>query len=703
MASVSTDELAAALNVHELLRRLNSQPLAVAVRTQPETADSDCSSVVPLMPDPAVGFSPARSASTYRRRLPIGAEPIDRELAHLRVWAPRAKRVQVIVGHGRQAVPSAVPTPLDAEAGGYFSGTVRASLGDRYQFLLDDDERRYPDPASRFQPEGVHGPSEIVDPHTFRWTDQAWTGVSLEGQVLYEMHVGTFTRAGTFAAAAEELRELARAGITVVEVMPLAEFEGRFGWGYDGVDFFAPSHLYGAPDDFRHFVDAAHSCGVAVILDVVYNHFGPVGNYVRAFSPSYFTDRYENEWGDSINFDGPDAGPVREFFIANAACWIEEFHLDGLRLDATQQIFDTSPTHILREIGVRARSAAGARSIIIVAENEPQDTRLVRPLADGGYGLDGLWNDDFHHSAMVALTGRAEAYYSDTRGEPQELISAAKYGYLFQGQHYDWQRKPRGTPAWGLGPAAFVTFLQNHDQVANSAHGLRIHQSTSPGRWRAMTALFLLMPGTPMLFQGQEFAASAPFLYFADFDADLAAAVRKGRGEFLTQFPSVVDLVRLGALADPGDPATFERCRLDLSERETHAAAYALHIDLLRLRREDTAFCLQRRGGVDGAVIAPEAFALRFFTPSHTDDRVVIVNLGADICRGSFAEPLMAPPDGADWALRWASENPRYGGRGTPDTWPDNSWMIPGECALVLSPGPKRLRHPLPLVRRRTA
>jgi maltooligosyltrehalose trehalohydrolase len=646
------------------------------------------------MPDSAVSLSAVRaSASTYRRRLPIGAEPIDRELTHVRVWAPRARRVQVVLRGGGAL-------PLDAESGGYFGGSIRAALGDRYHFLLDDDDRAYPDPASRFQPEGPHGASEIVDPHTFRWTDQAWTGVSLRGQVIYEMHVGTFTRAGTFAAAAGELRELARAGITLVEVMPIAEFEGRFGWGYDGVDLFAPSHLYGVPDDFRHFVDAAHCCGIGVILDVVYNHFGPVGNYLRAFSTSYFTDRYENEWGDAINFDGPDAQPVRDFFTANAAYWIEEFHLDGLRLDATQQIFDGSATHILAEIGVRAREAAGERSILIVAENEPQETRLVRPMAEGGYGLDALWNDDFHHSAIVALTGHGEAYYSDTRGEPQELISAAKHGYLFQGQQHDWQRKPRGTPSWGLPPAAFVTFLQNHDQVANSARGLRGHQLTSPARWRAMTALLLLMPGTPMLFQGQEFAASSPFLYFADFDGELAAAVRAGRAEFLTQFPSIVDLVQRGALADPGDPATFERCRLDFSERETHADAYALHIDLLRLRREDTAFCLQWRGGVDGAVIGPAAFALRFFTADHADDRVVIVNLGGDISRASFPEPLLAPPAGTDWALRWSSQDPMYGGAGTPDTWPDSCWMIPGECTIVLSPGPRRPRHPIPLVRR---
>jgi maltooligosyltrehalose trehalohydrolase len=450
----------------------------------------------------------------------------------------------------------------------------------------------------------------------------------------------------------------------------------------------------------RRFVDAAHASGVAVILDVVYNHLGPVGNYLRAFSPAYFTDRYENEWGDALNFDGPDSGPVREFFIANAGYWIDEFHFDGLRLDATQQIFDASPEHVVTAIGRRAREAAGRRQIVLVAENEPQDTKLARPIEDGGNGLDALWNDDFHHSAMVAATGRAEAYYSDMRGEPQEFISAAKYGYLFQGQHYHWQRKPRGTPAWGLPPAAFVVFLQNHDQIANSARGFRLDRLTSPGRWRAMTALLLLSPGTPMLFQGQEFAASAPFLYFADFEPELAAAVRRGRGEFLEQFPSIAGLTDKSVLADPGDPATFERCKLDFGQRHSHAAAYALHVDLLRLRREDAAFRLQQSGAVDGAVLSPHAFALRFFTPDHVDDRVLVVNLGADISRPSFAEPLLAPPSDTDWQCRWSSDDPAYGGAGTRDLWPDGLWEIPGECALVLGPGPCRRRQPLPLVRR---
>jgi maltooligosyltrehalose trehalohydrolase len=612
----------------------------------------------------------------------------------MRVWAPAATRVEVVV-------ESAGRTALAAEDGGYFSGIVNAGAGARYQFRLDDGEHTYPDPASRFQPTGPNGPSEIIDPAAFEWSDAAWSGVTLPRQVIYELHVGTFTREGTWAAAEGELAELGAAGITVIEVMPIADFNGRFGWGYDGVDLFAPTRLYGRPDDLRRFVDRAHALGIAIILDVVYNHLGPVGNYLRSFSPAYFTDRYDNEWGDAINFDGPDAGPVRELFIANAGYWIDEFHLDGLRLDATQQIYDRSPENILAAVGKRVREAARGRSTILVAENEPQDTRLVRPLDEGGFGLDALWNDDFHHSAMVALTGRAEAYYSDTRGDAQEFVSAAKYGYLFQGQYYHWQRDRRGTPSWGVPPASFVNFLQNHDQVANSARGARGHQLTSAARWRAMTAVLLLMPATPMLFQGQEFAASSPFLYFADHDAELAEAVRRGRAEFLTQFPSIVEYQARAPLDVPGDPQTFERCKLDLRERQAHAEVYALHRDLLRLRREHAAFSAQRPGGLDGAVLSPQALALRFFTDGHADDRLLLVNLGASLDRGSIAEPLLAPPLDQAWDVCWSSEDPKYGGLGAPMMWPE--WFIPGESAIVLRPGPLRPRPPRVKVSRRTA
>jgi maltooligosyltrehalose trehalohydrolase len=610
--------------------------------------------------------------------MPIGVEVMGGHRVHARVWAPAARRVDV--------VHDDTSTRLTAEAHGYFSGFVEMGPGTRYRLRLDEGDARYPDPASRYQPEGPDGPSEVVDPASFPWTDSAWRGARLQGQVVYELHIGTFTPEGTWAAAMRELPELARLGITMLEVMPVADFAGARGWGYDGVNKFAPTRLYGTPDDFRRFVDRAHAAGLAVILDVVYNHFGPAGNYLDAFSPAYVTDKYENEWGKPINFDGDDAGPVREFFASNAGYWIDEFHLDGLRIDATQSIIDQSPEHILAEMSRRAREAARGRDLVLIAENEPQDTRLVRPIEAGGFGLDAVWNDDLHHSAFVALTGRAEAYYLDTRGTPQELISAAKYGYLFQGQRYAWQRKPRGTPAWDVPPAAFVGFLENHDQLANTAGGRRLSQMTSPGRWRAMTALLLLGPWTPMLFQGQEFSATAPFRFFVDFDDPLRQAVRGGRASFLSQFPSQREAAAAGALADPAARGTFEACKLDFGERTRHEGAYALHEDLLRLRREVEAFRQQRPGGVDGSVLARQALMLRYFTDGHAADRLLIVNLGPDVCRDSVADPLIAPPEAAEWAVEWSSESRRYGGQGVAPVLRKGRWSIPGESALVMKP-----------------
>jgi maltooligosyltrehalose trehalohydrolase len=323
--------------------------------------------------------------------------------------------------------------------------------------------------------------------------------------------------------------------------------------------------------------------------------------------------------------------------------------------------------------------------VIFVAENEPQQVKLVKPPNLGGYGLDALWNDDFHHTAMAAMTGRNEAYYSDYRGTPQELISSVKYGYLYQGQRYKWQKKRRGTAGLDMHPAAFVTFIQNHDQIANSAYGTRCHALTSPGKLRAFTTLMLLTPGTPMLFQGQEFAASSPFLFFADHGAELAKQIRQGRAEFLAQFPSLATPEMQKRFADPCDPATFERCKLDHAERGIHREIYDLHRDLLKLRREEPAFRAQKPHSVDGAVLSGEAFVLRFFGDAG-DDRLLIVNLGFDLHFDPAPEPLLAPPADSEWTTLWSSENPKYGGAGTPPLDGDENWRIPGHAAVVLKP-----------------
>ena len=406
------------------------------------------------------------------------------------------------------------------------------------------------------------------------------------------------------------------------------------------MNLFAPTRLYGKPDDLRAFIDRAHTLGLGVILDVVYNHFGPDGNYLGCFSDDYINRESENEWGDAINFDGKNSEPVREFFITNARYWIEEFHFDGFRFDATQSIVDQSEEYILGVIGDAARSAAGERDIVLIAENEPQETKLVRPREEGGDGLDGLWNDDFHHSAMVALTGRNEAYYTDYKGTPQEFISAAKYGYLYQGQRYEWQKAPRGHPSFGLPPASFVAFIENHDQVSNTSRGMRPIRETSPGRYRAMTALLLLGPWTPLLFQGQEFGSSTQFVYFCDVGDDkLKEAVRKGRFEFLAQFPSAASDEAQRLIPVPHASGSFQQSKVNWDEREINRHWHDLHRDLIRLRQEDSRFRLLIPRGVDGAVLGDQCFLLRFFGEDN-DDRLLIVNLGPFTSPGSNSRAI---------------------------------------------------------------
>ena len=610
------------------------------------------------------------------RRLAGGVELQSHNTAHARVWAPGHRSVDISLER------EGTWQGLREEPDGFFSGFVKsATAGARYWLRVDGGPPR-PDPVSRFQPDGPHGPSVIVDPSAYRWTDRHWRGVNPVGQVVYEMHVGTFTREGTWRAAAEHLDALAHLGVTVIEMMPIADFAGRFGWGYDGVNFYAPTRLYGTPDDLRAFVDRAHALGVGVILDVVYNHMGPDGNYLSDYSTRYFTDKYENDWGRAIDFETAPA--AREFFAQNGAYWVDEFHVDGLRLDATQDIKDESSEHVIAEIVRRARAAAPDRSLFIVAENEPQETRLVRAPRDGGFGVDALWNDDFHHSVVVSLTGRREAYYSDYNGSPQELVACAKYGYLYQGQWYTWQKQRRGTPGLDLPGSAFVSYMENHDQVANSAFGLRLHQISSPGRYRALTALTLLGPATPMLFQGQEFASSAPFLYFADHADALGESIRNGRREFLQQFQHLRDPEVLEALPPPGDAATFERSRLDHSERLRHVEAVALHADLLALRRADTVIHGAASQRIDGATIPPSAFLLRYFGGA-AGDRLLVINLGCDLDLTPAPEPLLAPPYASRWRVVWSSESVKYGGQGTGPLRSDGAWHIRGEAAVLLA------------------
>jgi len=621
------------------------------------------------------------------RSLGIGAEVFP-EGTHFRVWAPKCQKVELVLENQNSNRHSInITHNLKSEENGYFSTLIpEAKNGTLYQFRLNKESRLYPDPASRFQPQGPHGPSQVIDPSSFKWADKEWKGVPDKGRVIYEMHIGTFTQAGTWASAQQELIELSNLGITIIEMMPINEFHGNFGWGYDGVNLFAPSHNYGSPDDLRAFIDHAHMLDIAVILDVIYNHFGPEGNYIKAFSNDYFTSNKKTDWGEAINFDEPGSKEVREFYLNNAAYWIKEFHFDGLRIDATQNIYDNSIPHILTEINEVVRKSAPDRKTYQIAENEPQQPRLIQSFEEGGCEFDALWNDDFHHSAMVRLTGHHENYFIDYLGSPQEFISSAKYGFLYQGQWYAYHKKERGGPTLNFPPSKFINYIQNHDQIANFVHGLRVHALTDPGTYRVMTALLLLSPGTPLLFQGQEFASSAPFYYFADHQPEIALQVLGGRRQFFKLFPSMSTSDIQSKIPKPEEVETFKKCKLNMLERKEHPHAYALHLDLLKLRRHDSVFCSPRINGVDGAVLNPDTFVIRFFGDTEEDTRLLFVNFGMDYLLSPVPEPLLAPPKDMQWSMLWSSEDSRYGGGGTPPLSTAHHWLILGHSALVLIP-----------------
>jgi maltooligosyltrehalose trehalohydrolase len=625
------------------------------------------------------------------RRLPVGAEVLPQGWVHFRVWAPKRQRVEVVFDGAGD------PLALTAEEDGYFSGVCERCDGVRYRYRLDG-EQVCPDPASRYQPEGPHGWSQVVDTRAFNWTDHDWRGIEAADVVLYELHIGTFTPQGTFAAAPDKLPALASLGITCIEMMPVSEVAGRWNWGYDGVGLFAPTRNYGTPQDLQRFIDRAHQLGIAVILDIVYNHIGPDGNYLSQFSDTFFSAKHKTDWGPGINFDGEGSAPVRQYFLANAQYWIDEFHFDGYRFDATQNIYDDSSPHILAEICLAARTVAAPRRLYLINENEPQQTCLVRPPGKGGYGMDALWNDDWHHSAFVALTGRHEAYYTDYDGTAQEFISAAKYGYLYQGQHYRWQKKRRGTPALDLPPSAFINYLQNHDQIANFGLGQRCHRIGSLAQMRAVTALMILSPQTPMLFQGQEWATTSDFNFFADHSPELNKEIRKGRIREMSQFASTADPEMIAALPDPTAPETFEASRLrwDEIDRPPHRQILQLHRDLIALRRSDPVLRrAQRKKTVDGAVLDVNVLVLRYFG-EHDDDRLLVVNLGNDFELCIVPEPLMAPPFEKQWSTALSTERPLYGGSGVQpleshdEPWrlAGENWRIPGHSATFLVPIP---------------
>ena len=481
--------------------------------------------------------------------------------------------------------------------------TAEAGPGTRYSFVLPSG-MRVPDPASRYQPEDVHGASEVVDPKLYEWRDQSWTGRPWDEVVLYELHIGTFTDEGTFLCAIDRLDHLVELGVTAIEIMPVADFAGTRNWGYDGVLLYAPDSSYGRPEDLKALVDAAHERGLMVLLDVVYNHFGPDGNYLSTYAPQIFTSRHKTPWGDAINYDGEDSRPVRELMIHNALYWLEEFHLDGLRLDAVHEIKDDSPVHLLDELAARVRAWAGDHPVHLILENEcNQASRLQRDDEGRPMHYTAQWNDDMHHVLHTAATLESNGYYKEYKNDSEKLGKALAEGFAYQGEVMGHKGSPRGEPSSFLPPPAFIAFMQNHDQIGNRAFGERINRIASPEAVHAIAATYLLLPQTPMLFMGEEWGSPQPFPFFCDFDGELGDLVRKGRREEFASFPEFHDPEQRERIPDPQAIETFRTGKLDWRQAFTgvHAEWIAWYKNILAVRRARVQPLLREIGGHAGS------------------------------------------------------------------------------------------------------
>ncbi len=507
---------------------------------------------------------------------PLGALPHD-DGVQFRVWAPTANSLDLMLDEAD------APLPLTADAHGYFERFVEGvAPGTHYQYRLDGDGP-FPDPASRFQPEGVHGPSMVVDPAAYVWSDDDWAGRDRGDLVIYELHVGTFTEAGTFAGVREKLRYLKDLGVTAIELMPVADFPGDRNWGYDPAALYAPSRAYGTPDALRALVDAAHQEELAVLLDVIYNHLGPDGAYLASFAPM-FTDKHDTPWGQAMNLDDAHSKGVRHLFIDNAIHWLREYHIDGLRLDATHALKDESDPHFLAELNDRIRAEVDGPRRHLIAEDPRNINTLLMSREDGGFGLDGIWTDDFHHQVRHLTAGDDEGYFSSyTDHTAEELAITVRDGWYYRGQVFPSRGEPWGTDPSGIDLDQCVICIQNHDQVGNRPTGARLHGEIPLPAYRAASALLLFAPETPLLFMGQEWAATTPFLFFTDHNEELGELVREGRREEFADF-SGFD----GTVPDPQDPATFERSQLNWDEpdRGRHARTRALYRDWLDLRAD---------------------------------------------------------------------------------------------------------------------
>jgi maltooligosyltrehalose trehalohydrolase len=562
----------------------------------------------------------------------LGARPLDQSTTEFRVWAPAHQRVAL------HLVDSGTTLALDDLGDGYRATTTgEAPVGTRYRYLIDDDE--YADPASAFQPDGVHGPSQVVDLGAHAWSDDGYRQRPLWDHVIYELHVGTFSPAGTFDGALEYLDSLLDVGVSAIEVMPVAQFPGNRNWGYDGVFPFAVQNSYGGPLALQRFVDACHQRGLAVFLDVVYNHLGPEGNILSHFAP-YFSDRYRTPWGDALNFDGEDSNEVREYFWQNARQWFENFHVDGLRLDAIHSIADQSAIPFVAELAQRSHDLGQelGRRCDLIAESGANDPRVVTPLSDGGIGMDAQWNDDLHNALHVAMTGERTGYYVDYGGV-DDLARALDEGFVLQDTQSAFRRRRHGAPSGHLAPERFVVFSQNHDQIGNRPLGNRLITMIPPERYGLVAALVILSPNIPLLFMGEEYGETAPFPYFVDHsDPALIDAVRVGRAQ------EFKDIASASELFDPFDPATFEVARLDhsLLAKANHRELFDHYRRLITLRRTTPAL---RRSSRSHARAWAEGNVICLVRSHEEGDMVILYNVGdsmenVSLPRGSWRDVL---------------------------------------------------------------
>lgn len=585
-----------------------------------------------------------------------GAEVNDDGVRYT-VWAPDHRELGVRV---RRVSGDEATLRMDARGRGYFRAhDPKGRAGDRYGFMFSDGVV-LPDPASRYQPEGVHGLSECVDPRAYRWRCDTWRRPAWEGQSIYELHVGTFTQRGTFRAAIDRLDHIASLGVGAIEIMPVADFPGGRNWGYDGVALFAPARCYGRPDDLRALVDAAHERGLAVILDVVYNHLGPDGNYLSRYAKEYFDPVRHTPWGQAFHLAGEDSQPVRDYFVSNACYWLDEFRIDGLRLDATHAIVDPSPRHLLADVA----TAAHERGAFLIAEDDRNSCDVLREAEGGGWGLDAAWADDFHHQVRVALTGVQESYFASYGGSAKDLADTLEHGWFYRGQAFpQWKGKPRGEPCAHLAPSAFVTCIENHDQVGNRAKGERLEHLVGLGAFRAASALLCLSPYAPLIWMGQEWAASTPFRFFTDHAGDLGRLVSEGRRK---EFASagLNQEIAPDEVPDPQAEETFKASKLAWDELRLypHATVLELYRECLRQRAAWLQAIANDRRRWD-VVALEKALAIRY----RADTERLVVWAPSGEARLSLVDGALAAPEGFEWRLEFASNDAWYHGTDGPN------------------------------------